>query len=157
MINENAKDLKTWFLVDVLVPGIKKTILDILHMMFYGDRDRRDSGYNDYRSYYGNRQYSSSRDQRYDRRDYRSDDRRSDDVRNIVLRDRSDAERVVADLRERIRAEGSVSTAVLADLIDIPTKYTDWDWGWKDPRDIGVRCVGSNKYLIDVAEPIFLK
>lgn len=158
-VEKNAQEMKSWFLFDVLIPGAKKTFLDFLYMIFYGEsrRDYSDSGYRSYSSYYGGRKYGDSRSD-VDRRRREEEERRGNtDIRNIVLRDREDAQRVVDDLRERIKMDGNVSAAVLADLVDIPTKYTDWDWGWTDPRDIGVRCVGANKYLIDVAEPRYIK
>ena len=43
----------------------------------------------------------------------------------------------------------------LLDLVDVPGRYTDNNWGWDDDRDIGIRRVSSG-YLIDVAEPKYL-
>lgn len=164
---EDAKDVKTWLFMDVIIPGVKNTILDILSMMFFGEidlRGRRDRNRSrreryddrtDYRSYY--RESSSdyrrrSRDDRY----YDSDDRV--DFRNIVVRNRDDAERIINAMRDRIRNtdEGTVSIAELLDLIEAPSRYTDGNYGWDDERDIGIRRVSSG-YLIDVAEPKYLK
>lgn len=145
--------------MDVLIPGIKNTILDILSMMFFGEVDSR------------NRSRSSRRD-RDDRVNYRAkyrsssgrDDRRRDDqyysddkidFRNIVLRNRSDAEDLIEEMRRRIRDTDSVSVADLLSLIDAPSRYTDNNWGWDDDRDIGIRRVSSG-YLIDVREPKYL-
>ena len=77
------------------------------------------------------------------------------DFRNIVLRQRDDAERLIEEMRRRIRNNDSASVADLLDLIDIPGRYTDNNWGWDDERDIGIRRVSSG-YLIDVAEPKYL-
>lgn len=158
-MTEDTKDVKTWLLMDVLIPGIKNTILDILSMMFFGEVDSR------------NRSRSSRRD-RDDRVNYRAkyrsssgrDDRRRDDqyysddkidFRNIVLRNRSDAEDLIEEMRRRIRDTDSVSVADLLSLIDAPSRYTDNNWGWDDDRDIGIRRVSSG-YLIDVREPKYL-
>lgn len=159
---EDTADVKTWLLMDVIIPGVKNTILDILSMMFFGefyrsgkDRSRRgrDDRY-DYSSCYRgssdrkDRDYRRSRDDRYD-----SDDRV--DFRNIILRHRDDAENVIGEMRRRIRDNDSVSVAELLDLIDVPGRYTDNNWGWDDERDIGIRRVSSG-YLIDVSEPKYL-
>lgn len=160
-MTEDTKDVKTWLLMEVLIPGIKNTILDILSMMFFGevdsrsrrgskrDRDSRVS----YSSYYRGSSDRKERDYRRKRDDYESDD--NVDFRNIVLRHRDDAERVIEEMRKRIRDNNSVSVADLLDLIDKPGRYTDNNWGWDDERDIGIRRVSSG-YLIDVAEPKYL-
>lgn len=163
-MTEDTKDVKSWLLMDVIIPGVKNTILDILSMMFFGEVDSRrgrgkrrryDDDRRDYSSYYGGS--SSSRERRGSRRKensyYDSDDRV--DFRNIVLRNRDDAEDLIEEMRRRIKSEGSVSVATLLDLVDVPGRYTDNNWGWDDDRDIGIRRVSSG-YLIDVAEPKYL-
>lgn len=162
-MTEDTKDVKSWLLMDVIIPGVKNTILDILSMMFFGEVDSRrgrgkrrryDDDRRDYSSYYGgssNRERRSSR--RKDNSYYDSDDRV--DFRNIVLRNRDDAEDLIEEMRRRIKSEGSVSVATLLDLVDVPGRYTDNNWGWDDERDIGIRRVSSG-YLIDVAEPKYL-
>lgn len=163
-MTEDTKDVKSWLLMDVIIPGVKNTILDILSMMFFGEVDSRrgrgkrrryDDDRRDYSSYYSgsssNRERRSSRHK--DNSYYDSDDRV--DFRNIVLRNRDDAEDLIEEMRRRIKSEGSVSVATLLDLVDVPGRYTDNNWGWDDDRDIGIRRVSSG-YLIDVAEPKYL-
>lgn len=163
-MTEDTKDVKSWLLMDVIIPGVKNTILDILSMMFFGEDDsrrgrgrrRRDDDRRDYSSYYSGSSSSRNRRDSRRRRDdsyYDSDDRV--DFRNIVLRNRGDAEDLIEEMRRRIKAEGSVSVATLLDLVDVPGRYTDNNWGWDDDRDIGIRRVSSG-YLIDVAEPKYL-
>lgn len=163
-MTEDTKDVKSWLIMDVLIPGIKNTILDILSMVFFGEvdsRSRRSSrggrdGRTNYSNYYRG---SSDRDSRRSRRNrdrddyYHSDDRI--DFRNIILRERRDAEDVVGALRDRIHANNSVSIAELMDLIDAPSNYTDCNYGWDDERDVGIRRVSSG-FLIDVAEPKYI-
>lgn len=162
-LTEDTKDVKSWLIMDVIIPGIKNTILDIISMAFFGEiesRSRRSRSRRDrddrvsYSSYYRG-SYSDRRDHNSRRKDdyYDSDDRV--DFRNIVLRDRSDAERVIGAMRDRIRSDGSASVADLLDLIDVAGRYTDNNYGWDDERDIGIRRVSSG-YLIDVSEPKYL-
>lgn len=162
-MTEDTKDVKSWLLMDVIIPGVKNTILDILSMMFFGEiesrsrrrrRDRDDRV--NYSSYYRGSSDRRDRDSRRhrDRDDrYDSDDRV--DFRNIILRHRDDAERVINAMRDRIRDDGSASVADLLDLIDVAGRYTDNNYGWDDERDIGIRRVSSG-FLIDVAEPKYL-
>lgn len=162
-LTEDTKDVKSWLLVDVIIPGIKNTILSMLEMMFFGEvisRSRgkkRGGGYVDYSGSYSSYRYGSGKDRlphRGHRDDYYDSDDRVD-FRNIVLRSRGDAERVVEEMRHRIKMDESASVADLLDLIDVPGRYTDNNYGWIDERDIGIRRV-SDGYLIDVSEPRYL-
>ncbi len=162
---EDTKDLKTWLIKDVIVPGVQNTILDILSMAFFGEtrsrnrsdpRRRSDNRY-DYRGCY--RESSDYRRSSYRRNEERYESGDVVDFRNIILRNREDAENLISAMRDRIRNTDSksVSVAELLDMIDATTssRYTDNNWGWDDERDIGIRRVSSG-YLIDVAEPKYL-
>lgn len=152
-IKEDVKDIKNYILMDVIIPGIKNVVLDMLSMAFFGetrsrDRSRRDDrGYYSYSSKYRSSSSNSSsrdRDRRYDRDD-------KADYRNIILRERDDAEEIINQLCYRIRETGKATVGDLFDLLDIAGRYVDNDWGWTSERDIGIRRVSSG-YLIDVAE-----
>lgn len=164
-MTEDAKDVKKWLIGDVIIPGIKNTILDIISMAFFGEtdvrRDRRSrrnrDDHTDYSSYYKGSSDRRNRNSRRRRDDdyYESDD--SIDFRNIIVRNRGEAERIIESMRDRIRNSDSqsVSVAELLDMIDAPSRYTDNNYGWDDERDIGLRRVSSG-FLIDVAEPKYL-
>ena len=169
-ISDAAKDVKDYIIMDVIVPGIKDTILNCMEMIFFGGTsNRRSSGrvtrlYNDsnsnYRAFYQSEydgygappKWRNRNGQRYSR-----DDRYADriDYRNIIVRDRGSAEQIVSTLRGRIEKYGEATKADLFELIDTPSTYQDNNWGWRDPRDIGIRRVTSG-YLIDVADAEFL-
>ena len=74
------------------------------------------------------------------------------DYRHIVLTSKNAAMNVIDAMRDRIDATGSVSVAEMLDIMHKPSKYTDIHYGWTDPDDIGIRILGSGRYLIDVAE-----
>lgn len=155
-IPKDVKDIKDWVIFDVIIPGIKNLILDMGSMAFFGESRRRSSSSRirtDYRSSYGGMGYGSSPRRRREIRD--EYDQKDTDYRNIVLRNREDAERIVSELRKRVMEYSAASVADLLDLVDLPSQYTDNNWGWCDERDIGCRRV-SNGYLIDVGEPVYL-
>lgn len=161
-LTEDTKDVKSWVLTEVIIPGIKSTILDILSMIFFGEicsrtgrrsKNGRDDDRVNYSSYYRGNSYFGRNSRRRDNR-YNSDDKV--DFRNIILRERADAEDLIDEMKKRIHNYGSVSVADLLDLIDVAGRYTDNDYGWDDERDIGIRRVSSG-YLIDVAEPKYIK
>lgn len=156
-ISDDAKDVTSYIIFDVIVPGIKDGIFATLERMFYGGssyssrRDDRDS-------YYGRERtsYSSYYKKGRDRRDHYYDDDDRDhrervDYRRIVLKRREDAENIVRTLRDYIHDYDSVSVARLLDLVDEPGVYTDNNYGWTRESDIGMKRVRDG-YLIDVPE-----
>lgn len=157
-ISKDGEDIKTYIIRDWLIPGIKDGILDILSIMFFDEvrekrsRRGRDRERTSYSSYYGSSRYSNSSSRSRDRR-YEDDDKV--DYRNIILRERREAEKVVDEMCRRIEEDGQVTVADLLDLIDVSSRYTDNNWGWTKTRDIGIRRVRDG-FLIDVAEARYL-
>lgn len=159
-ISEDAKDIGNYILFDMIIPAFKDGIISVVERALGTDgRSRR--GYRDdvrdrvsYTSYY--RSSGNTRNRR-DERDRRDDyDRRGKvDYRNIVLRYREDAEKVVRVLRDSIHEYGSATVAALLDLVDENSSWTDNDYGWTDERDIIVTHIHSG-YLINVPEARYL-
>ena len=161
-ISDSAKDVKSYILMDVVIPGIKDTILNVMEMIFFGGTRgrRRSSSYSDntsYRAFYQSEYdgYGAPRKRERDRRERRerSDDRI--DYRCIIVRDRRDAEDIVNKLWARIEKYGEATKSDLYELVDLPSTHTDNNWGWVDQKDIGIRRVQTG-YLIDVADAEFL-
>ena len=161
-VAEDAANVKTWLITDVIIPGIKNTILDMLSMMFFGGgsayhRPGNGSYYN-----YANKSnvsyghYASSYSNRYPQPSATTapvDEKV--DYRHIVLRDIRDANAIVEMLWSRIDQYHQVSVAELLDAANLTGKYTDNNWGWTDKRDINVRRIAGG-YLIDVAEAVLI-
>lgn len=154
-IEEDVKDVKEYVIFDVIIPGIKNTILDCMEMIFFAGSSRRGSSRSrsdDHYSYSARYKYkSSSSSSREKERRREDDDDRDVDYRDIILKDKGAAQDVVDQMRGRIAEYGSASIADLFDLIDITGKYTDNNWGWTKESDIDYRRV-SRGYLIDVRE-----
>ncbi len=133
-ISEDVNNVKSYILLEVLVPAIKKAISDIvtngIDMILYGGTGRTKSNSTaskiSYRSYYdgGNyrRDYSASRT----KTGYNYDD--------IILDNRGEAEDVLSRMDELISTYGLVSVADLYDLVGITGNYTDNKYGWTDIR-----------------------
>ena len=166
-ISDSAKDVKDYIVMDVIIPGIKDTIINCLEMIFFGSTTGRgrssrvtrlNSENTSYRAFYQSDYDSYGAPRRRERRDRYRDDGYSDriDYRNIVVRDRGSAEEIVSKLRGRIEKYGEATKSDLFELIDIPSSHVDNNWGWTDPRDIGIRRVASG-YLIDVADAVYLE
>ena len=133
-ISEDAANVKSYIVMDVLVPAVKKTISDIVRdgidMILYGEsRGRRNSTSSSYVSY---RDYSRSDDR--DRfRDSRTRSGYNHD--DIILESRGEAEEVLTRMDELIDTYGVVSVADLYDLIGKSCEYTDNKYGWTNIRN----------------------
>lgn len=137
-ISEDASKVKSYILMDVLVPTIKKAISDIVKngvdMILYGEvgqnKKRTYASTVSYRDYYDNGGRSASR---FDdppmartRAGYSFDD--------VILETRGEAEEVLSSMDELIETYGSVSVADMYDLVGISCEYTDNKYGWKNIR-----------------------
>lgn len=157
-VGKDPKDIKDYLIKDVLIPGLKDTAIDTLSMVLKGERisigPRNSYERTSYSSIY--RSKNSRKDREYDRKkrsEYESDEKV--DYRNIVLDTEKDAKAIVDHMLDRIESTGTVSVAEFFDMLGLPSRFTDNDWGWDNVRDIGIKQV-SNGWLIDVAEVIYL-
>ena len=134
-IAEDARNVKSYILMEVLVPAVKKAISDIVRdgidMILYGEsKGRRSSVSSSYVSY---RDYSRRDDDRDRFRDSRTRTGYSHD--DIVLETRGEAEEVLSRMDELIDTYGVVSVADLYDLIGKSCEYTDNKYGWTNIRN----------------------
>lgn len=138
-ISEDVSNVKSYVLMDVLVPAIKKAISDIVtngvDMILYGESrhtGRRSSASKvSYEKYYP--------DQR-DRRDIPvSRARNGLDYDDILFDNRGDAEAVLTALEDIIDQFGVASVGDLYDLAEITTtNYAINKYGWTDLRSAQV-------------------
>lgn len=134
-IPEDVQDVKSYILIDVLIPMVKDAALDIIKTLFYGEagHGKRNSAASkvSYRSY-----YEKENDRR---RDYGSSVTRTGyNYDDFILDSRGEAEDVLSRMDELIGTYGLVSVADLYDLVGIPGNYTDNKYGWTDIRSASV-------------------
>lgn len=132
-ISEDASNVKTYIISDVLVPAAKKLISDIvrdgIEMILYGS-----TGGNSRRS--SRTPYVS-----YDRFSDRRDDRRRDEPRvrfdynDIVFETRGEAEMVRSQMDDVIERYGFVTVADMYDLAGLTEPYTANKYGWTNIRN----------------------
>lgn len=137
-ISEDVKNVKSYVLMDVLVPAIKKAISDIVRdgidMILYGESGRgskrnTNAGYVSYRDYSsrgGGDRFSDNRVST----GYNYDD--------IVFETKGDAEDVLTGLDDLIASYTVASVADLYDLIGKSCNYTDNKYGWTNLRNAEV-------------------
>lgn len=151
-VSEDVVDIKSYIIMDVLIPTAKKAISEIvtngIDMMLYGETGRNKKSSNSsrisYRSYYD----------RDDRERERSRSRTSGyNYDDIILETRGEAEEVISRMEELIDVYGMASVADLYDLVGLRGQYTDNKYGWTDIRTaISVRV--RDGYLLKMPRAI---
>lgn len=135
-IAEDASNVKTYIVTDVLIPAAKKLISDIvtdgIDMILYGSsggRRKRDGG--------GSRMPYVS----YNRFSDRGDDRRESRPRagynydDVVLDSYGEAKGVLTAMDDLIDTYGIVAVADLYDLVGISPNPQDYKYGWVNIRN----------------------
>lgn len=140
-ISEDIANVKSYIIMDVLVPAIKKAVSDIvtngIDMILYGE-----SGRNKNRS-------SGSKISYVNYYDRRSDDRRYDEPRNTSVRGgmnfddlkfehRRDAEAVLDQMAEVIDRFTFVTVSDMYDMADVTAPFTGNKYGWTSVRNAEV-------------------
>ena len=131
-ISEDAANVKSYIILDVLIPAMKKAILDIVtdgaDMILYGGKGgKRKSGNKiSYRSYYDDK-----------KDDYRGSDYRSRgrfDYDDLVFDSREECETVREQMVDLIDTYGFVTVADMYDMAGLQAPYTSNKYGWTNIR-----------------------
>ncbi len=135
VIAEEAADVKNTIVGDVLIPALKKTIVDAvtnsIEMLIYGSTGnikRSGTSKVSYRSYYDD-DGKRWKDRVNDRRDYRSAGYDYDD---LIFGTRGEAEMILDNMFEILDRYKVVTVADLYDLAGERGRYTDNKFGWTD-------------------------
>ena len=128
-ISEDINNVKSYVLMEVLVPAIKKAVSDIvtngIDMILYGEtghssKKKAGSGYVSYRDYSERRSVGA--------RDVRSRD--SFDYDDLIFESRGDAELVLRQMYEILDMYGVVTVGDLFDMAHVTAPYTAEKYGW---------------------------
>ena len=149
IVSEDAKDVKTYLISDIVIPTIKKTITDTVDMILYGGsrKNRLATSRVSYRSFY--------------------DEPRSRDVRepvttvgynydDIIIPTRGEAEEVLSGMNDILDRYQIVSVADLYDLVGLTGNYTDNKYGWTNLRDADVQRVRDG-YMLKLPRALPIK
>lgn len=136
-ISEDAANVKSYILMDVLVPAVKKAISDIvtngIDMILYGGTGRSKRSSNSDKISYSRFYDRGSESSRRPSNDNRTKSGYSHD--DIILETRAEAEEVLTRMDELVATYGMVSVADLYDLVGITCEYTDNKYGWTNIRN----------------------
>ena len=145
-ISEDISSVKSYILLDVLVPSIKKALSDIvkdgIDMILYGDKQgNKNSSHVSYRNYSSNSRQSN----RASRTNY--------DFADLVFDTRSEAESVLSSMDELIDRYGVVTVADMCDLAGVTCNYTDNKYGWMNIASAQV-VHGRDGYIIKMPRAV---
>lgn len=159
-ISEDVGNIKSYIIMDVLVPTIKRTIADVvmdtIDMLFYGEkgRSRKRSGSSTNATYVSYRNYSDrDRDRDRDRRDDNYRSRSQYSFENIILETKGEADDVLDRLDEILDQYNMVRVADLYDLVGITGEYTDNRYGWTSLSTARVERVRDG-YMLKLPNPM---
>ena len=131
LFTEDAKSAGEYVVNDVVVPNIKKLIVDIvknaIDFFIYGGKSGgNNSGIRNvsYQNYYTGRP-STTTQSTYNKPNIYA-------INDVVFNDRGEAEAVLMRLKEAVERYGMVSVVDFYDCISQPSKYTDQKYGWRD-------------------------
>lgn len=131
--NDNAKNVGTHVVTDVLIPGMQKLVSDMIKnaidWILWGT-SKKSSGSSgvgnvSYSSYYNRTPATGYSQPQQTRNDIYS-------VNDVTFNDRGEAEQVLASMKEQIVRYGMVSVSDFYDLISYKSNYTDNKYGWRD-------------------------
>lgn len=134
-ISEDVSNVKSYILIDVLIPAIKKAISDIvtngIDMILYGEAGRTRNKYSTASKVSYQRYYDRTDEQR---RNYSAFSVRNGfDYDELIFPTRGDAEAVLDAMNEIITQYGVVSIMDLYDLANVSMdNYAANKYGWTD-------------------------
>jgi len=154
-ISEDVGNVKSYVLMEVLVPAVKKAISDIIingiDMVLYGEAGHTRRGTTaskiSYRSYYDGK--NNTRQERNPPRN-----RSGYDYDDVIIDNRGEAEDVLSRMDELIDQYQVVSVADFYDLVDVKSNYTDNKYGWTDIGNARVERVSGGGYMIKLPRAV---
>ena len=144
-ISEDVQNVKSYILMDVVVPTVKKAILGAVDMMLNGGSG---SGYGrqtgpkvSYRQY-----YNDPRDDRYHREPMRA--RTPFDYEDIRFDTKGDAELMLTEMDNVIERYGFITVADMYDMAYLPQPHTSNKYGWTNISSADIVRTRDGDYII---------
>lgn len=152
IISEDAHNVKSYLLQDVIIPAIKNTIEDVV---IKGIRIalRGEAGARDKRSPVEYVSYNKIGDRGYTRPVQESRPRLATSYADIGIQSRGDAEAVIRAMRDQLETYGIVSVADLCEMVGVRSEYTDHKYGWTNLDSARV-VYARGEYKLDLPRAI---
>lgn len=150
-ISEDVSNVKSYVVKDVIIPAIKKAIVDVVtdgvHMIFYGGTKRGNSRPGDKVSYvnYSKSGWSSEPRSSESKTEYSSD--------IFVFETRGDAEDALAQMDAIVEKYRMVRVLDLYDIVGKTCDHTATKYGWTSTRNAEIVRVRDG-YVIRMPRPV---
>lgn len=151
-IAEDIKNVKSYVLLDVIVPAVKKAIVDVvtdgINMIINGGTrggSRGSSSKISYRNFY---------DQGRNPHSPNAMPRERFDYDDILFNNRGDAEMVLSQLDEALERYDYVTFADLYDAAGLSAPYTSHKYGWTNLRSAEVVRGRDGYYMIKLPKAV---
>lgn len=148
IIGEDPDSVRNYVISDVLIPGIKQIISDVIStgvdMLFFGEK-RGNTRYQK-SSPYGHVSYQKF----YDEQNSRNirDAHPGYSMPEIIVDNYVEAQTTLYNLQEVIERYGQASVARLYDIVGITSNFTDNRYGWESLSGAGSRRLRDGRYLL---------
>lgn len=143
-VPEDVDDIKSYIFMDVIIPAVKKIVLDIVETSLYGStgRTRKNSGSSkiSYQRYYDRQSDVRDRSSGRSRTGYSYDD--------IIFDSYAEADDVLTRMDELIDTYGIVRVADLYDMAGVTGSYTDNNYGWTNIRNASIVRIHGGGHMI---------
>ena len=149
-INEDSDTIKSYILMDVIIPEIKEIIMETVNViLFGGSKPAKKRGSN--QSYVSYSSYSSNKPRRIERKPT------ANDFNDVIFESRGEAEEVLSSLMDIIVDYGVTTVADLYDLVGITGSFTDNKYGWTDLAGSGVSRARGGGYIINLPKAVYIE
>ena len=137
-VPDDVNNVKSYIVNDVIIPGIKRAIADVVSIVLFGETGRVGGGRKSGGSSASYQRYWD--DRRDDRREYARPRTSGFDFDDIVFETRGDAEAVLDNIEDAIDQYGMASVADLFDMAGVTCTagFPANKYGWTDVRDARV-------------------
>lgn len=141
-MEEDVNTIKNYLIMDVVIPGIKKAMLETVRMFLYpngngpainGSQSNNTVNYVSYSNRFGSSRFDSvpaSSVPRTRQSTFQYDD--------IVFEDMYQAKQLLTMMQDVLDNYNNVSVADMLDIMQMPVTYTDNYYGWTDLSTVDV-------------------
>lgn len=147
-IATDGKDIGDYFLFDVLIPGLKRGVEDLVHMLLYSDKKSGKIERSRGESRIKRVEYSSLYDRRRDEEEALTASVRASRNATLIFDTRKDAEDVLDMVADRIEDAGFATLKYYFSISGMPTDWTQTKWGWHDVSGAKILQNSDGRYVL---------
>lgn len=151
-ISDDAETIRSYILMDVIVPEIKEILSETVNYILFGSSKptgkKKSPTYVSYSSY-SSPSYKQSQKQIEKRRT-------ANDITDVIFESRGEAEEVLSSLVDIVNDYEVATVADFYDLVGITGSFTDNKYGWPSFQGVTVSRARGGGYIINLPRPIFI-